>query len=550
MLQLWNEMADWDLICAALSEIVHEATQTDATSPGSLWYECNDPSMEDELNDMLGVIGVEDILPSQVWHVAGLGNSFEKIDYEPGDGVRGLSFVHPFDVRRYWLERNRQCIGFRWNNHNPRHDDVFVQPDNKSEIQRVQMSTGQNVEHLWYPWDFMHMRRTFRLRSSEHGEPIFEEAQGIYKKLRMAVDMMVVHRAQIQPDRYVVNIDVKDQAPMEQMKTVARWKQSLRSKLAFGPGQSASAMTDPSSFDSFHNAMALDTILWMAKPNGFQHTVEKLPGTASVPDVYDIELLTDLFYSIIGMPKAWFGVTKDGQNPPSGKSLLAQDMRFLRKIKSIRRPVINEYTRLGYFHALLKNKDVSKLEIRAKMSPIGSLEDQMKLELLAAQADVLDKLGDLMEKYSLPREAWVEVIFKRYMHLPDDVVNVFLTALPPEAEAQEESKRKPAPAIGKILAECAQYATGNRDALMRMRQLQEAVYGGPGNSMAEKREARRMKETLTKMPEFKKDELVVSSFGTNPLTQLAGTPPVAKSSQSINESASAEPAWRKWSPLK
>jgi hypothetical protein len=518
MLNLWEEMAGWDLMAAALSEVVHEVLQTDSNCPGTLWYECNDAKVEDELNSMLQRVRVEEFLPSQVYHVASLGNSFDKIEYEPQNGVVGLSFAHPMDVRRYWLERNRRCVGFRWMRHKPRKDDAFVGPDNKTPIQRVALQfSGQDLEYLWYPWDFLHLRRLFRLRMTEHGEPLFEEAQGIYKKLRLALDQMVVHRAQVQPDRYVVNIDVKDQAPTEQMRTINRWKQTLRSKLSFGQG--TDSFSDPAKFDAFYNAMALDTILWVAKPNGFQHAIEKLPGTANVPDVYDIELLTDLFFSIIGMPKSWFGATKPGENnqAPSGKSLLAQDMRFLRKIKTVRQPIINGYTWLAYFHAALKEYNLDNLDIKAKMSPIGLLEEQMKLELLSAQADVLDKLGDIMQKYNLPREAWVETIFKRYLHMPDDVVHTFLAALPPEV--QQESSRKPAPSSFKLLKEVADKLAGNLDALKAVNRLKAVLYGD--EDLLAKAEDRRIpryrniREVL-EQPALKKDDIVVSSYGEDP----------------------------------
>lgn len=518
MLNLWEEMAGWDLIAAALSEIVHETLQTDAHCPGTLWFECNDSSFEDELNSMLQRVRVEDFLPSQVYNIAGMGNAFEKIEYEPGNGVVGLSFAHPMDVRRYWLERNRHCVGFRWNMRKPRKEDVFVGIDNTTPIQRVTLNSGQEIEHLWYPWDFLHLRRMFRLRMTEHGEPIFEEAQGIYKKLRLALDQMVVHRAQVQPDRYVVNVDVKDQAPLEQMRTVNRWKQSLRSKLSFGQG--TDTFSDPIKMDAFYNAMALDTILWMAKPNGFQHTIEKLAGTANVPDVYDIELLTDLFYSVIGMPKSWFGATKSGETneAPSGKSLLAQDMRFLRKVKTIRRPVINGYTWLGYFHAVLKGKPLNDLEIRAKMAPIGSLEDQMKLELLSVQADVLDKLGDIMQKYSLPREAWIDTIFKRYLHLPDDVVNVFLAALPVESQPQQQESRQSASTF-KVLKEVTDRLAHDPATARAVSRLKAILYGD--QDLLEKSVDRRIprfktKDEVLEAPSFKDRDLIVSSYGKDP----------------------------------
>lgn len=445
VLDLWEEMGTWDLMAAALTELVEEATQRDPINPGTLWFECNDAQFEDDLNEMLDLIGVEDILNSQVWYLAALGNHYEKIEYAQGEGVLGLHFIHPKLVRRYWLEKNRQCIGFKWCDRKPRASDIFVAADGVTEIPRAAIASSQGrSEDLWYPWDILHMRRMFRMRSSEYGEAIYDEAQGIYKKLRMAVDQMVVHRAQVQPDRYVINIDVQEQAPADQMRTVQRWKQMLRSKQSFGAGATDN-LAAPTDFKSFYNPWALDSVLWVAMPKGFQHTISKLAGTANVPDVYDIELLTDLFYSILGMPKSWFGIGESGgQNAPSGKSLLAQDIRFLRKVRSIRKPILSQYTWLGNFHAILKGKtNLDSLNIQAKMADVGGLEDQMKLDLLSTQADILGKLADVMAAYNLPKEAWIELIFKRYLRLPDNVVNVFMTALPSPVEAPAfESKGK------------------------------------------------------------------------------------------------------------
>lgn len=525
MLQLWEEMSCWDLMSSALVEIVDEATQVDHNSPATVWYQCNDRDFEDELNGLLVKLDVENLISSQVWNVAGLGNHFEKLEYAPEEGVIGMSFVHPMDVRRYWLERNRKCVGYRWAGHKPSKEDAFVMSDNKTPVPRVQLDSGKNIEELWYPWDFLHMRRMFRLRVSEHGEPIFGEAEGIYKKLKMAVDQMVVHRAQVQPDRYVINIDVKDQPPMEQVKTVQRWKQALRSKLAFGQAQQAGqagAMQAPTDFQSFYNAWSLDTILWVAKPRDFTHSVEKLQGTANVPDVYDIELLTDLFYSIIGMPRSWFSAKEGGGESPSGKSLLAQDMRFLRKIKSIRRPIINAYTWLGYFHAVLKGKDIRQLNIRANMPPVGGLEDQMKMEQLKIQADTLNSLADTMDKYALPKEAWVEIVFKKYLHLPDEVVNMFITALPSEAEPLEvESlQKRSAPRSYKLIREVEE-AVGKNPKLQGLIEQLKTMHFGEDigrvrKQVFENAQAENIAEGILTMPQLRDLDLIVSSYGRHP----------------------------------
>lgn len=528
MLRIWDEMSHWDLMAAALSEITDEATQTDAVSPGLIWYECSDRKLEDALNQMLTDINAEEHVPSQVWHIAGYGNNFEKLDYSPGNGVLGFMPVHPMEIRRYWLRRNRRCVGFRWQNNNPDKNAVLNIGNTTFSRATMQSGDGANqLEQLWYPWDFLHMRRMRRSRQSEHGEPLFEEAQGIYKKLRMAIDHMTVLRAQVQPDRFVVNIDTKDAPQAEQYRIVNRWKQSLRSKLSFGSGTSGPD-GQPDDFKAFYQATALDTILWLAKPRDFGHTIDKIAGTASVPDVHDIEMLTNLFFAIIGMPKSWIGLGTDSGTggPASGKALLAQDMRFLRKVKTIRQPVINGYTWLGYFHLLLAKHDISNVELQAKMTPIGTLEDQVKLELLQAQTEILDRMADILPKYGLPREAWMDIVFRKYMHLPDDIVDAFLTALPPEtelaAESAQSNKTKQASASKhwrrKFMEECQQALGGDFSADLN-RDIADIM---GGNRPRRRKINYRTAEDVLRPARLVENDIIVSGFGQiDPITDMA-----------------------------
>lgn len=449
MLRLWDQMANYELVAAALSEVVEEATQTDDTCPATLWYECNDSRIEDELNDFLKTIGAEDSLNSQHWHVAAFGNTFDKLQYSRGVGVTGMTYVHPAEVRRYWLKNTRIPVGFRWLGNPANHERAFTGPTG-APIQRAALSgpnkAGQSsLEELWYPWDFMHCRRLGRHRGTEHGEPLYDDAQGIYTKMKMALDQLVIYRAQIQPDRYVINVDVGNQTPTEQMKTIHKWQQMFRKKQSFG----RDGIGD---YKSIYNPMALDTVLYVARSEGMNHTVDKLPGTTAVPDIYDVELLQNLLFSTMGMPMWWIA-NKDSNNPPSGKALLASDMRFLRKVKSVRKPIIRGYEWLAYFHLLLRGHNIENYEIKAKMSNIGGLEEQQRLEGLEKQVNILAGLADVMEAFKLPREAWLDVVFKKYMNLPEEVVNVFMTALPPSQESQEigESKGKRRRASTKVI---------------------------------------------------------------------------------------------------
>jgi hypothetical protein len=440
---LWHEMLSWDLVAAALGEMSEEAVQPDFVTGHHLWFECSDQKMEKKLMEMRDSLHIEELLLSQVWYVAGYGNDFERLHYEPGQGVIGMSFAHPIDVRRYWLQKNRACVGFLNKNETAVDGLNQLTISGNTFIRGTLPGGGSNPKNLSFPWDYLHLRRLQRSRVNEHGEPIFKEAQGVYKKLRLALDQMVVHRLQVQPDRYVVTVDTKDQPPAEAYRTVQRWKQELRKRLAFGAGQSQSNLT-VQDFRAQYDPMALDTTLFLPQPRDSHHAIDKMQGTPQVPDVFDIELLMDLFFAIMGMPPSWLGNRSGGgqgeQAPASGKALLAQDMRFLRKTRSVRKPLVDGYTWLGYLHLLLSNEDVSQLQITTRMSDISSLEDQMRLELLNAQVDLLDRLGSALGQIGVPAHILVDLVFRRYMRLPDDVVNAVITALPQEnPNPQQES---------------------------------------------------------------------------------------------------------------
>lgn len=562
MMRLWNDMSMWDMVTAALTELVEEASQPDPGTERTIWYECSDKELEDELNGVMLVnIDAEAVLASQLWHVAGFGNNFDKIHYDREKGVTGLSFAHPMEVRRFWLERNRRCVGFKWMREAPNKEDVYIQ--GKARVEHPTLNYGgASTENLWYPWDFLHMRRMFRMRVNEHGEPVFDEAQGIYKKLRMAIDQMTVHRAQVQPDRYLVNIDVQEQPPAEQVRTVNRWRQTMRTKLSFGEGTGQDALGSPTDLRSYYNAWALDTILWMAKPKGFNHGIEKIAGTANVPDVYDIEMLLNIFYSILGMPKSWVGIGEPGANGPvSGRALLAQDMRFLRKVRALRKPVLQAYTWLGYLHAMLRDKQIETIDIRAKMSYIGTLEDELRMSVLDKQVDIMDKMADMLDKYNLEKDAWMDLVMRKYMHMPDDIVNSLRVALPPEIPQQEgvDRRRKGRGALAEsrlrmsaAFSEMKQWVEsryGKNVVEDMQRQLNgERMVALPKNSLHSLMRIQSLPpidEATALKPLFEGDQAnnnrIISSFD-----QLENAIPTVSRSSVTSNPGTIEPAYRRW----
>jgi hypothetical protein len=220
-------------------------------------------------------------------------------------------------------------------------ESAFVHPDNKTPIERVAISDGQNIEDLWYPWDILHFRRMYRLRISEHGEPIFDEAQGIYKKLRWPLTRWSFTAPRSSLTATSINIDTKDQPPMDQMKTVQRWKQTLRSKALLRLSEPRAAPASrPSSrpgqgFQSFlqrlvtrHDPVGRPAHRLRARHRenaGHAKHSRRLRHRAA-----DRPLLLHHRHAALLVRRAKGG-GGGGDQAMSGKALLAQDMRFLRK---------------------------------------------------------------------------------------------------------------------------------------------------------------------------------------------------------------------------
>jgi hypothetical protein len=167
----------------------------------------------------------------------------------------------------------------------------------------------------------------------------------------------------------------------------------------------------------------------------------------------------------------------------------------------------------------------------------------MKLEMLEKQVDILQKLGDVVDKYSLPQEVWLEVIFKKYMHLPSEVVDAFMTALPPEAKGPTESKQRTArgDTTRQLLEEIEKKVQGNRYLRTVVEDLRQVVYDTRSNHRTLAHHGRKIFESEQTRPDrldgaIKPGDLIVSSFGQ--LDHFANDVQKAQGE-----------AWRAWSPV-
>lgn len=177
------------------------------------------------------------------------------------------------------------------------------------------------------------------------------------------------------------------------------------------------------------------------------------------------------------------------------------------------------------------------------------------MELLEKQANLLGILADVMQAYNLPKEAWIEVIFKRYMHLPDEVVHVFMTALPAQIDAQGES-RQPAPGASRLVREVTGALDKHPDAARLVSEIKRGAAGLDSVYTARKTRRFAKASEAYSLPAMKPNDVVISSFGLHPFAiNKTGQPstydvhpgaaPITEAIESGNTTASFAP-YRRW----
>jgi hypothetical protein len=114
------------------------------------------------------------------------------------------------------------------------------------------------------------------------------------------------------------------------------------------------------------------------------------------------------------VPRAYLGF-EDDSNGLSKNSLVSQDLRFARMIRTLRRPIVNGYTRLGNIHLALKGKDPSQYDVRFHMSKISSLENEVNAEVFQLQTQAATSFIDLCDKLGVERKEIADLVFRKIL---------------------------------------------------------------------------------------------------------------------------------------
>ncbi len=400
MMTEWRDMASYSAVSAAIRVVVDEAVQSDSTAPAVLWAEGGDSETEALLNEFIQHnLKVEDVIRSQFWWVYVQGNNFEKLILGP-DGVHGWKFTEPSEITRV-TDENSRLVGFRSNKNQP------------SETEGFAYGSGDRV---WKPWDYIHMRTLAESRESEYGISMLDAAVDTFNRLRKSEDMMVAYRLNMQPSRYKLKVDTGTGSRIDQAEIVNEWRNYLRS----------SRVADPMSnrYEQRYEAQGLDDLIILPVHKESVTDIDKIEGDHEVPDITDVQYHVRQLAGILNVPPEYIGVKTEGASVFATKNSLAQqDIRFQRSIKALRMPIQQSYDKVCRIHLAMIGKDPFT-PFRIKMSNIAATEAESQLEIVSAQADLVDKMITLGNNIDAPREEWIRMVFTKFLPLPPEMVDI------------------------------------------------------------------------------------------------------------------------------
>ena len=394
-------MMNSDIGRPIIETYAEEASQLDINKQKSIWFECNDSSVEEDLNKMLERIGVEDSIYSICYQVAGKGNHFRRVLWNNSEGIVGFVSVPHQEMRRIWDQTSKRLLGFTWQGQKPAE------------------ATMKGHDSMFSPWSFIHFRNVLD-PNSEYGISLIEHLYPMFKRMQYGLNQMTMYRLHCMPNKHLFWVDGGTQDFTTLMEQVHMFESMMRQKSMIGNAGMLESRFDPP---------AMDSMLFIPRRTDEKSEYQILTGDKDVPDVYDLEYLAKCFYGGARIPKAYIGHGDDSGNGLAKASLVSQDIRFARMIRVLRRPVIYGFWQLACIHLALKGKDPENYNIKVRMSKISALEEEVNAATLESQMNLARDFTQICKDLEIPNLATMELVFKEYLHVPRTFIDVAKLAM-------------------------------------------------------------------------------------------------------------------------
>lgn len=211
---------------------------------------------------------------------------------------------------------------------------------------------------------------------------VLESGRGIWKKLQLLEDAMLIYRISRAAEKRVFQIEVGN-IPFDQ---IENYIEQQRAKI-----KTESIINQQTGeIDLRYRVSALTDDYWLAKRGDMMSSIETLPGGNNLNDIDDVEYIKQQLITSLGVPKAFLQFEDDLEGKSSASKV---DMRFARSIQRIQKIMISEFTKIAILHLFAKEKyDESEIfDFELKMHNPSAIMELGKLEIMERRFDIYNK---------------------------------------------------------------------------------------------------------------------------------------------------------------
>jgi len=383
----YEQMDEYPDISSALDIYADDATQTDSTTRKSVWIECQNDQVRDDLDN---VFYKRLRMGETIWEIARqlckYGNEFDEIVV--GDmGVVGLNYLPtatmhrieaPGGITKGFVQSYATDIQI---NHKTVDHFKFAEGGGRD---------GNKDAILYEDWRVVHWRLRSKNRDSVYGWAVTEPARWVWKRLKLLEDAVMVYKLTRSPSRYLFTIDVSNMSTQQAERKLQEAKQRLKKRKFINP--------ETGKPDFRYSPLAMDEDFFVGSRDGKEQTrVDTLNGPA-YQQVEDVEYFLNKLYAALKVPRAYLGYD---ENMPSKATLSQEDVRFAMTILRIQNEIRTGLHKIGRVHLASRNIDPASVDFKIAMTVPSAIFELGQMEVRRARADLASQMERHVSLYWL-----------------------------------------------------------------------------------------------------------------------------------------------------
>lgn len=420
---IYDEMDLTDIVSSVLDVYMEDATETDTDTGLAIWVTSNTAHIREAANSALLRVNADARLPSIARAMCKYGDDFQRLVYRTSDGVLAMQATDPSKVHRK-EDKFGVLLGF-------------------NEDGKKFRGTGSALS---WPWDYVHFALPGKYYNSLYGTSILNGSRRPWFQLVVAEDNALLYRLMRAPDRLAWLIDTGTQSESQAFASVQRFRARVNRNQHVDPisGTMATTWRPRTPIDDYY----------IPSPEHAPVRVDKIPGSANVNDVTDLEYHQNRLFASLRVPKAFLGYMSErggvGMDFTLGKTLANQSIRYAKGVKRIQRALRQGFRRLIETHFVLIEDGpdddkydwfIQNQDFDIQMTPPSFLEEQERMEFLQLKATMAETmLAMRLNAQNIKPYEWTVFVLSEILGLEADRVEKVVQKAAPKPDEGDDRK--------------------------------------------------------------------------------------------------------------